>query len=120
MLEYIKEVSNNYNIAITNLNKFGIVSLGCIFCKEIYNIDKNINKFISNYNNTIVCKCCMIDAVIPIVPESKLFKNIITYEEQIKKLEEFHIDGFTPINDDEEYEDYEYNEYDNVIDNKIN
>jgi len=120
MLEYIKEATNNYNIAITNLNKFGIVSLGCIFCKEIYNIDKNINKFISNYNNTIVCKCCMIDAVIPIVPESKLFKNIITYEEQIKKLEEFHIDGFTPINDDEEYEDYEYNEYDNVIDNKIN
>lgn len=111
MLEYIKEATNNYNIAIANLNKFGIVNLGCIYCKEIYCIEKNINKFISNYNNTIVCNCCNVDAVIPIVPESKLFDNIITYEGQIKKIQEFHIDGFTPIIDEDEYyEDYEYNE----------
>lgn len=115
MLEYIQESTNNYNIAITNLNKFGMVNLGCIYCKEIYCIEENIHKFITNNNNTIVCNCCNVDAVIPIVPESKLFKHIITYEEQIKKLQEFYDESFTTINLDESYEDYEYNNYNDDI-----
>lgn len=110
MLEYIRETTDNYDKASEYIQTHGHVELGCVYCVKIYKcFNKKFLKSVQT--NNIICYTCMVDAVIPIIPTSILSTECNTYDERIKKLQEWHTVGFTElVNDDDEYIDYEYHD----------
>jgi len=68
-LAYLKEATMNFR----KIN--GITLVGCVYCCETYSGDET--DFDTCYDNgvceTIICRRCSIDAVIPIVDGSLLF-----------------------------------------------
>lgn len=108
-MEYIKETINNYDTAYRALVYSGFVDLACVYCINIYTQTKK-SPPIKQYNNTIICKTCSQACVIPITSTSKLVTDCSDNIDRIDKLEQWHTQGFTEIEDDEYYSDYEYSE----------
>ena len=108
-MEYIKETINNYDIAHRALVYSGYVDLACVYCINIYTQTKK-SLPIKQYNNTIICKTCNQACVIPITSVSKLVTECSDNVDRIDKLEQWHTQGFTEIEDDEYYSDFEYGE----------
>ena len=87
-LEYLKE-------ATQNLCKIdGITMVGCIYCTETYMGDKSSFGICVDNGvcETLICKRCDVDAVIPIVIGSALYN--LTQEQTIAQLVAWRIMGF--------------------------
>ena len=108
-INYIREVTNNASLAKICLMKRRSLDIACVNCVKFYRYftykDLNIIP-----NNTLVCNECNIDSMIPITASSYLYE--LTPEEREKQLEVWHEEWFSPIESDNEYEDYEDYGYD--------
>ena len=108
-MNYIKETTNNYSIASIKLQEKGIVQVACIYCVEIYPIVRN-NQLKTITNNTLICNTCNNETMVPIVPNSVLQTQCKNFGEQVKKIQEWNKEAFEIIDDESDYEDYEYEE----------
>jgi|TARA_Y100001980_G_C14424672_1_gene214738 hypothetical protein len=107
MCDYLKEITNNKNIAESEIDNYHMIKLACIYCVKIYDVTTK-NKLYC-YGNNICCPICKVDAVIPLISKCKLIKECKTLEEKLNKLKDLNYQLFKKvINDDEGYEDYEY------------
>ena len=66
--------------------------VACVYCVEIYETDEKDE--LDECHNCLICKKCSVDAVM-VVKHSPLLE--MTNEDRMKKLAEWHVDGFTPI-----------------------
>ena len=108
-MEYMKEATNNYAVAIKQMKEKGVVELACVYCVEIHPVVRRYQmKTITN--NTLICNSCGIDAIVPIVPKSVLQTQCANFDEQVQKLQEWHKEAFETFDDENDYEDYEYEE----------
>ena len=109
-MEYMKEATNNYAVAVKQMKEKGVVELACVYCVEIHPVVRRYQmKTITN--NTLICNSCGIDAIVPIVPKSVLQTQCSNFDEQVQKLQEWHKEAFESFDDEEDvYEDYEYEE----------
>ena len=109
-MEYMKEATNNYAIAVKQLQERGIVDLACVYCVEIYPIMAN-DQLRTITNNTLICNFCEMDTIVPIMLGSILQTQCANFDEQVQKLQEWHKEAFEIMDDEEDvYEDYEYEE----------
>ena len=110
-MEYMKEATNNYANAAKQLQEKGMVDLACVYCVEIYPIMANDQLRTITNNNTLICNCCEMDTIVPIVLGSILQTQCANFDEQVQKLQEWHKEAFEIMDDEEDvYEDYEYEE----------
>ena len=108
-MEYMKEATNNYAVAVKQMKEKGVVELACVYCVEIHPVVRRYQmKTITN--NTLICNSCGIDAIVPIVPKSVLQTQCANFDEQVQKLQEWHKEAFETFDDENDYEDYEYEE----------
>ena len=108
-MEYMKEATNNYAVAIKQMKEKGVVELACVYCVEIHPVVRRYQmKTITN--NTLICNSCGIDAIVPVVPKSVLQTQCANFDEQVQKLQEWHKEAFETFDDENDYEDYEYEE----------
>ena len=109
-MEYMKEATNNYAVAVKQMKEKGMVELACVYCVEIHPVVRRYQmKTIAN--NTLICNSCGIDAIVPIVPKSVLQTQCANFDEQVQKLQEWHKEAFETFDDENDYEDYEYEDY---------
>lgn len=112
-MEYLNESTNNVEKVKNKIQKDGIIEIGCVYCIAIYPRTKSMED-LQSINNKLICHICGMDTLIPIINDSVLEKECITFEEQIKKLEKWNKEAFgTIVKDDEDsddYKDYGYNE----------
>jgi len=104
---YIRESTNNAQITIHHLNRNRFVDIACISCIKIYRVFSHV-QLETVSNNTLSCKECNIDAMIPIISTSILYK--MEPDERVKQMINWNIEWFTPIIEDESYIDYDYDE----------
>lgn len=70
-MSFIKQSTSNFEKSVSHLLKYGCISIACIFCEDIYNI--NNTKFLNHRNKTLFCNECGLDTIIPITIDSILF-----------------------------------------------
>ena len=80
-------VTNNTNTYVGGQ----INIMACVYCVEIYETDVSE---LEVCHDCLICRKCGIDAVM-VVKHSPLLE--MSHEERMKKLAEWHVDGFTPI-----------------------
>lgn len=108
-MEYMKEATNNYAVAVKQMKEKGIVQVACIYCVEIYPIVRN-DQLKTITNNTLICNTCNNETMVPIVPNSVLQTQCKNFGEQVQKIQEWNKEAFEIIDDESDYEDYEYEE----------
>lgn len=87
-MELYDETKNNYNGAITHLNVFGLLELGCIYCIHIYNVERKMDLYYNN--NSIQCGKCGRRCVIPIIPNSLLVKKYYNNNDRLNVMRDLN------------------------------
>ena len=104
---YIKEVTNNAIHARFYLNRYRHVDILCVWGKLFYRYSSALNLNIIS-GNTLCCHECNVNSMIPITPGSRLYD--MEHNERQKLINDWHEEWFSELEDEPEYEDYEYSD----------
>ncbi len=111
---YINLVTNNASGARIYLAKYNHLDIACVYCKQYYRYFSHHSLTIVS-ENTLLCNECNVDAMIPVTPNSYLYK--LDSDERTLAIEKWHNQWFsdtTCCDSDQEYKDFEYDDqYDN-------
>lgn len=90
-MELYNEMKNNYIPAYQHMYVYGLLEIGCVYCVSVYDVSKIQELY--HDKQTLICKTCGRQNVIPIISSSILVQDY-TQQQRMTVLHSMNKDLF--------------------------